>query len=375
MLNGTKGTNSTDDTNSTNGKQQSADRPFAPIHTLYNGYIKKKMIFLAAAGVLLFLLVITAAYTGTIRIAFSEVVSSILRFDRTGPGRIIWDVRMPRVAAALLVGAGLSLSGTVMQSVLRNPLASPYTLGLSSAAAFGAAFAIVFFGAGTGTTSTIIISDFFTVAMSAFFFSALSTAAILLLTVLTKITAESMVLAGIAIGSIFSAGLTLMQYLADSVQLASIVSWTFGDLGRANSQALFITLLVLIPLSVLCFSYRWDFNAMDTGEDSARGLGVRTGAVRIIGLASASVLSAVAVSFFGTIAFIGLLGPHIARRLLGGDHRFLLPASPLIGAFILLAADTAARTILAPMVLPVGILTSLLGGPMFIYLLVAGRKK
>ena len=282
---------------------------------------------------------------------------------------------MPRIIAALLVGAGLSLSGTVMQSVLRNPLASPYTLGLSSAAAFGASVAIVFFGAGTGTTSTIIISDTFTVAFSAFLFSSLSTLAILLLTVLTRISAESMVLAGIAIGSLFSAGLTLMQYLADSIQLASIISWTFGDLGRANWRFLAITAAVLIPVCVLFFYCRWDFNALDTGEESARGLGVRTGAVRVAGMAAASLLSAVIVSFFGTIAFIGLLGPHIARRLLGGDHRFLLISSPIIGAFLLLAADTAARTVLSPMVLPVGILTSLSGGPLFIYLLIAGKKR
>ncbi len=351
------------------------DVKLAPVSSLYRGYVRKKTLFLAGTAVLLGILVIAATCAGSIRIPFSEVVSFIVRLDRVGTGRIIWDVRMPRIIAALLVGAGLSLSGTVMQSVLRNPLASPYTLGLSSAAAFGASVAIIFFGAGTSTTSTIIISDSVTVAFSAFFFAAVSTAAILLLTVLTKISAESMVLAGIAIGSIFSAGLTLMQYLADSIQLASIVSWTFGDLGRANWRVIPIIALALLPIFLICFYYRWDLNAMDTGEDSARGLGVRTGAVRIIGMVASSILAAVIVSFFGTIAFIGLLGPHIARRLLGSDHRFLLTASPLIGAFILLAADTAARTILSPMVLPVGILTSLLGGPLFIYLLAAGRRR
>jgi iron complex transport system permease protein len=184
-----------------------------------------------------------------------------------------------------------------------------------------------------------------------------------------------MVLAGIAIGSLFSAGLTLMQYLADSVQLASIVSWTFGDLGRANWQILSITALVLLPVFVLFLFYRWDLNALDSGEEAAKGLGIRTGAVRLAGMTAASLLSAVIVSFFGTIAFIGLLAPHIARRILGADHRFLLVASPLAGAIILLAADTAARTILSPMVLPVGILTSLFGGPLFIYLLAARGKR
>jgi iron complex transport system permease protein len=346
----------------------------APIDIRYSRYVKRKLVFLAAAGLLLAAIVLLSAATGTIQISLKEVASALLRFDRTGLGRIVWEVRMPRIIAALLVGAGLSVAGTVMQSVLCNPLASPYTLGLSSAAAFGASFAIVFLGAGVGTTSTIIISNSFVVTLSAFFFCALSTAAILLLTVLTRISAQSMVLAGIAIGSLFSAGLTLLQYLADSVQLASIVSWTFGDLGRAGQHSLVISAAVMLPLFLLFLSYRWDFNALDTGEETAKGLGVKTGKIRIAAMAAASLLSAVAVSFFGTIAFIGLLGPHIARRMLGGDHRFLLIASPLAGAVILLSADTAARTILTPMVLPVGILTSLLGGPLFIYLLIAGKK-
>ncbi len=347
----------------------------APLQDLYRRERRGGTLFLAASALGLLFLILLSATAGTIAIPFGEVLGYLLRLDASGSGRIVWNVRLPRIIAALLVGGGLSLSGTVMQSVLRNPLASPYTLGLSSAAAFGASFAIVFFGAGTGTTSTIIINDSLAVTLSAFLFCALSTLAILLLTVLTRISPETMVLAGIAIGSLFSAGLTLMQYLADSVQLASIVSWTFGDLGRANWPFLGITALVLIPLFLLFLFFRWDFNVLDTGEETARGLGVRTGALRIAGMAGASLLSAVIVSFFGTIAFIGLLGPHIARRILGGDHRRLLIGSPLAGAIILLGADTAARTVLTPMVLPVGILTSLCGGPLFIYLLVAGKRK
>ena len=341
----------------------------------HRSYEARKAAFLAGAGFLLAALLLASAASGTIRIPLRDVLSILVRFDRTGPGRIIWDVRMPRIVAALLVGSGLALSGTVMQSVLRNPLASPYTLGLSSAAAFGASFAIVFLGAGTSTTSTILVSDPAAVALSAFAFCIASTGAILLLTAFTTISAETMVLAGIAIGSIFSAGLTLMQYLADGVQLASIVSWTFGDLGRADWRYIAVTAAILVPSSVLFYVLRWDFNALDTGEESAKGLGVRTGAVRIMGMAASSLLAAVIVSFFGTIAFVGLLAPHIARRLIGADHRFLLIASPLTGAIILLGADTAARTMLSPMVLPVGILTSLTGGPLFNYLLMRkGRR-
>jgi len=341
----------------------------------YRAYIRGKAALVVLLAVALLLSIIAAAGIGAIKLPFSQVLSYLLRLDRSGQGRIVWDVRLPRVLAALLVGASLSLSGTMMQSVLRNPLASPYTLGLSSAAAFGASVAIVFFGAGTSTSTTIIVGDFFTVAASAFAFSLLSTAAILILTLLTTISAQSMVLAGIAIGSIFSAGLTLMQYLADSVQLSAIVSWTFGDLGRAGWRSLAIIALALAPILLLSLLFRWNFNAMDSGEETAKALGVRTGTLRIAGLLASSLLSAVVVSYFGTIAFIGLLGPHIARRLFGADHRFLLVASPLIGALVLLAADTLARTILTPMVLPVGILTSLLGGPLFISLLLAGRKR
>ena len=343
--------------------------------TRYQGHLKKKGFFLLLLFVLLLIAIVFSITAGSIKIPFGEVLSTIIRLDTSNRGRIVWDVRMPRVLSAILVGGGLALSGVMMQSVLKNPLASPYTLGLSSAAAFGASFAIVFLGAGTSTTSTIIVSNVASVALSAFVFSIISTLAILALTLLTTISAQSMVLAGIAIGSIFSAGLTLMQYLANSVQLASIVSWTFGDLGRANWKALAIISIVFIPLWLLALWYSWDFNAMDSGEDSAKALGVRTNIVRIFGMLTASILSAVIVSFFGTIAFIGLLGPHIARRLFGGDHRVLLIASPLIGSLILLIADTVARTILAPMILPVGILTSLLGGPLFIYLLIAGRRR
>jgi len=299
----------------------------------------------------------------------------LVRFDTNGTGRVIWDVRMPRIVAALLAGAGLSISGTVMQSVLRNPLASPYTLGISGAAAFGASFAIVVLGAGNSSSSSIIISNPHVVTLSAFSFSMLAASAILLITRLTRITPETLVLAGIAIGAVCSAGLTLMQYLADSVQLAYIVSWSFGDLGRASWDVVLISFVVLFTVSLLCYLFRWDFNAMDSGEETAKGLGIRTEQLRVTSLVGASLISAVMVSFFGIIAFIGLLGPHITRRIIGGDHRFLFIASPLVGAAVLLVSDTAARVVLEPMVLPVGILTSLLGGPLFISLLLRRAKR
>lgn len=340
----------------------------------YKGFIRRKSLFLGLTSLLLLFAIVASANMGTIEIAFKEVLIILLTFDNTGIGRIIWDVRMPKIMAAVLIGAGLSISGAVMQSILRNPLASPYTLGLSSAAAFGASFAIVFLQAGTQTSSSVIINNPYIVTISAFCFSMLATLIILLLTKLTSITAETMVLAGIAIGSIFAAGLTLMQYLADSVQLSHIVSWTFGDLGRANWELNFLMFVALVPVAVFFIYNRWNFNAMDAGEETAKGLGIETGMLRAVSMVAATFISALMVSFFGIIAFIGLLGPHIARRIVGSDHRHLLPASMLVGGLILLTADTVSRTILLPMVLPVGIMTSMLGGPLFIYLLLKRRR-
>ncbi len=341
----------------------------------YHAHTRRKTVFLFTSGALLLLMLLISASIGAIGISPANVLRILLSGDLEGPGRIVWSVRMPRIVGAILVGAALSLSGTVMQSVLRNPLASPYTLGLSNAAAFGAAFAIVVLSAGRADSSSIAINSPYVVTISAFAFSLTAAAAVLLLAKLTRISATAMVLAGIAIGSMFAAGLTLMQYLADSVQLANIVSWTFGDLGRADLRAISMVTIAAVPSAVFLLHHRWEFNAMDAGDETAKGLGVNTERLRVAGMVAASLLSAISVAFFGIIAFIGLLGPHIARRVIGGDHRRLMYASPLLGAIILLASDTAARSVLAPMVLPVGILTSMLGGPLFIYLLLRRRMQ
>lgn len=354
--------------------RRGSDIPSA-VRAGYRRYVRGKVAFILVALAVLVAAVLVASTTGAVDIAFGDVLGVLLQGDRSGLGRIVWDVRMPRIVAAMLAGAGLSLAGTVMQSVLRNQLASPYTLGISSAAACGAAFAIVVLAAGTSSSSSIVITDPRIVTFSAFGFSMLATGIVLLLARLTRISAESMVLAGIAIGSVFAAGLTLMQYLADSVQLATIVAWTFGDLGRADWRMVGVIAVVLLPTWLLLGSFRWSLNALDAGEEVAKGLGVNAERIRVVSMVVASLLSAVIVSGLGIIAFVGLLGPHIARRVIGGDQRFLLIASPLVGAVVLLAADTVARSVLAPMVLPVGVLTSMLGGPLFVYLLLsrAGR--
>ncbi len=341
----------------------------------YKGFVKRKRLFLIVGLLLLFLCVIIAAQSGPIDIPFLDVAKYIITFDMNGAGGVIWNIRMVRIVGALFAGAGLAVAGVVMQCILHNPLASPFTLGISSASAFGASFAIIFLGAGSSMTSTVSINNPYVTTVCAFLFSLVATGSILVLTKITRVSAETMVLAGVAISAMFSAGLSFMQYIATDSQLGNIVAWTFGDLGKATWVWNYLILLVVLPVVFYFFYRRWDYNALDAGEDTAKGLGVNTERERVVGMILSSVLSAFLVSFFGVIAFIGLLGPHIARMIIGSDHRYLIPLSVIIGAIILIIADGVGQVILYPAVIPVGIITSMLGGPLFIYLLIRRYRK
>jgi iron complex transport system permease protein len=217
-------------------------------------------------------------------------------------------------------------------------------------------------------TATVSISNPYATTVCAFLFSLVATGSILLLTRITRVSAETMILAGVAMTAMFSAGLSFMQYIATDSQLGNIVAWTFGDLGKATWSWNSLILLVFLPVTLYYFHRRWDYNAMEAGDNTAKGLGVNTERERVAGMVLSSVLSAVTVSFFGIIAFIGLLGPHIARMII--DHRHLIPLSIILGAIILVTADGVGQVILYPSVVPVGIITSMLGGPLFIYLLI-----
>jgi iron complex transport system permease protein len=203
----------------------------------------------------------------------------------------------------------------------------------------------------------------------------LSTLVVLGLSRFKSITPEAMVLSGVALSSLFAAGTILIQYFAQDFQIAAVVFWTFGDLGRVAWNEI----AILGCLTALAFIYflsrRWDYNALDSGEETAKSLGVRVERIRQGGMFVSSLIAAVAVSFLGIIGFIGLVGPQIMRRIIGGDHRYLVPASALMGSFLLLVSDTLARTIVAPVVLPVGAITSFFGAPLFLYLLVRGYQR
>ncbi len=344
----------------------------------YRSHQYKKFIFGIASLIILAFLVILAVSVGSTTIPPREVIAVLLGAETSGPVRvIIWNIRIPQVIAAIVAGAGLSVSGTIMQTILKNPLGSPFTLGVSQAAGFGAAFSIVILGVGqvhSGTDGDIILNNPYITTISAFGWALVSTLIILALVRYRGAAAETLILTGVALGSLFGAGTTAIQYFADDVEVASIVFWTFGDVGRATWSDLGLIIAVLLPCLIYFVSKGWDYNVMSSGDESAEALGVDVERLRIIGMLLSSLLAAVIVSFVGIIGFVGLVAPHMVRKLIGTDDRYLIPFSALAGAILLLASDTAARTLLSPIVLPVGVVTSFLGAPLFIYLVMRGKE-
>jgi iron complex transport system permease protein len=344
----------------------------------YKKYIRKKIFFIIAVSIMLLILIFIGISIGSARISLSEIFTTIFATENTKNAQIIFNIRLPRVLAAALAGMALSSSGVAMQSLLKNPLASPVSLGISHGAAFGAAFAIVVLGAGASYSQqadAVVIYNPYIITISAFSWSLVSTFIILGLSKYKGSTPETIILSGIISGSLFTAGTSALQYFADDVQLSSIVFWLFGDLGKANWNDFYI-LLVVVTMTLFYFmKNRWNYNALNVGDETATSMGVNVNRVRTRGMIVASLATAFAVSFFGVIAFVGLVVPHIVRRFIGADERFLIPASAIFGGMFLLLSDTIARTVISPVILPVGILTSFIGAPLFIFLLIKGVKR
>lgn len=286
---------------------------------------------------------------------------------------IVRELRLSRTLGAILIGGALGLSGALLQNILRNPLASPFTLGISQGAVFGASFAIIVLGYGlTHTTGPqgFTIFNYSVVAFFAFIGAMTVSLLILLLSFNPQITPKAMILAGVALGSLFQSATMFLQYHGSDIQVSATVYWTFGDLGKLGLREVkLLTPFLLLGIGLACL-LGWKYNALLFGDEVAKTLGVSPRILRIITLIVVSFLTSIPTSFVGIIGFIGLLSPHIGRLVVGLDQRFLLPISALIGANILLLSDIIARTILAPKVLPVGIITSLMGAPLFFLLII-----
>ena len=342
----------------------------------YDAFVSKKVAILTGMTVFIVCLALFSIGSGAYSISLDRIIATILGDGSKSESAVIWNIRIPRVIAAILVGCSLGVAGTIMQCILKNPLASPYTLGISNAAAFGAAMSLAasYFGFLSGTIFEEFLSGVYGMTLNAFLWSMITVAVIISLSRLVSTTPESMVLTGVALGAIFSAALSSLQYFVDDSTLSSMVYWQFGDLSKATSMELYVILVIFIPVILYFIRKAMDYNAMNVGEDVASSLGVNTKRTMILGMVLASAITAVCISIVGIIGFVGLLAPHIMRRIVGGDHRFLIPASMLMGAIILLVADIVGRLAFT-FSLPVGIITSFLGGPLFIYILSKERKK
>lgn len=278
---------------------------------------------------------------------------------------IVMDIRAPRVLMALGAGAGLAIGGCITQSVLRNPLATPYTLGISSSACLGAALSMIY--------GIAIIEGVYGQILNAFLFSLLPVVVILLASARRSMSPTTMVLCGIAISYIASASNTIMQYFADPTAVKTVVFWSIGDLNNSMLWQTPYVFIVTIIAFVVAMILSRDMDILRIGDDTAKGLGINVGLVRTAAIVTACLVTATIVSFVGAIGFICLLAPHISRHFVGNGMRYLIPSSALMGMFLLLIADIIAKIAIAPAMLPVGAITALFGGPLLILLLVRRR--
>ncbi|MGP1587173.1 MAG: FecCD family ABC transporter permease [Treponemataceae bacterium] len=347
------------------------------LFSMYKRFTGKILLFNILLLIAVFVMIVVSINAGSVHLEVPVILKALFNQGSEEARVIIWKIRLPRIIAAIVAGAGLSVAGCIMQNNLRNPLASPSTLGITSAAAFGANVAIIVLSAGSMQSSTadaVTITNPYLVTLSAFVCSMGAMFIVIFLAKIKGFRADVIVLAGVSISSLFGAGITFLQFFANERKIASAVFWTFGNLGRIAWKELVIMSIVVV-VSIIYFLFRsWDYNAFNVGEDSAGALGVNIRRVRFGGLFFSSVVTAVAVSFLGIISFVGLIGPQIMRMLIGTDHKFLIPGSAIMGALILLVSDTVARTILSPVILPVGVITSFLGAPLFLYVLLHEDK-
>lgn len=338
---------------------------FAAERNAYRAILRRRIGIVVSLAVIGLLAFCGDLLTGPSAMSPGQTLSALLFSSGADPSTqvIVWQLRLPVALTALLVGACLSLAGAEMQTILDNPLASPFTLGVSSAASFGAALAIVL---GIGLPG---LPPRFVITANAFLFAFGS---VLLLQMLARRGArgpDELVLFGIALVFAFEAAVSLLQFAASTDALQQLVFWNMGSLARADGSAI-ATLAAVFALTIP-FSLRsaWKMTALRLGEDRARSFGIDVARLRFYSLLRVSLLAATAVAFVGTVAFIGLVGPHIARMLIGEDQRFFLPASALTGAALMALASIASKTLMPGVLIPISIVTAFVGLPLFFWLI------
>ena len=347
---------------------------------VHTASVRNKKAALAVLALLVVFLAVLALMTGSSRMSVQDCFAALLKKGSASYNRIIWNIRIPRMLAAVIAGAGLSVSGLVMQTNLNNAMASPSTLGVSNAAVFGANLSIIAFAGGFLSTGNNLSgymagANPFATSLMAFLFSTLSILLILGLCNIRHFSPNVVVLAGIAVGAVWTAATTILQFYATDVGLSAAVIWNFGDLGRATYRTDGIMACAVAAALAVFALFSWKYNALLSGDAAARSMGVNVDVLRFVSLLLASVVTAVCVSFLGIIGFVGIICPHVTKKLLGQDHRFSIPASALGGSLLLLFADTVSRGMGRGSALPVGAITSLLGAPFFLAIIFSGRRR
>lgn len=345
------------------------------LENTYRKSRRKALVLLICCGALVPVLAIAFMGVGTADATIRDILGAFkgLLFNggilENANQKIVLHLRLPRIVLAVLCGMGLSVSGASLQGITRNPLVSPFTMGISSAAAFGASLSIIYgVGVFAGTNIGIVIS--------AFFWSLLCAVLVYLVSARVGMSPESMILTGIAFNYLFNACDSLIKFFANDHQLAAAVQWAFGSLNGAEWPEVLVVALFSIPCLIGIYPFAQPLNALSSVDDEvAKTFGISPGRVRgIVGFLSV-LLTAAIISFTGVIGFVGLAGPHIARLLIGNDHRYLLPFSAIMGAFLVLTGDTIGRIILSPVNVPVGIVVSFLGVPIFVHLILKRRRE
>ncbi|EJL89436.1 MULTISPECIES: FecCD family ABC transporter permease [unclassified Pantoea] len=337
--------------------------------TRYRQVLRQRLLLIGVLVLAILASVILDFTLGPAGLSLETLWQTLTHPDAVDAGTrvIVWDIRLPYALMAVVVGFSLGLAGAEMQTILNNPLASPFTLGVSSAAAFGAALAIIL---GIGIPG---VPDQWFISANAFVFALFAALMLDGVTRWTKVSTSGVVLFGIALVFTFNALVSMMQFIASEDTLQGLVFWTMGSLARASWEKLGVltaAFAILIPFSMLS---SWKLTALRLGEDRAVSFGIDVKRLRLATLLRISILSALAVAFVGPIGFIGLVAPHIARMMFGEDHRYYLPASALVGALVLSLASVASKNLIPGVIIPVGIVTSLVGVPFFLSIILRHR--
>lgn len=324
-------------------------------------------------GIIVLALLVSIAFDialGPANYPLSQVIATLVHAGGVDIQQrvVVWSIRMPIALLAVVTGAALSVAGAQMQTILGNPLASPFTLGISAAASFGAALAIVL---GIGLPGALV----WAVPLNAFIMAIGAALIIHFASCLRGVAVETIILLGIALVFTFNAALALMQFLASEQALGAVVFWTMGSLTKATWPKVAIIAAVLAVVLPLMMRQAWALTALRLGDDKAAAMGINVRRLRLQVMLLVALLAAVPVAFVGTIGFVGLVGPHIARMLVGEDQRFFLPAAALAGAAMLSATSVLSKMLIPGAILPVGVVTALVGVPFFIVLIFTNRRR